>query len=86
MNKYNIFFFKKIKLIKYYNQIIMSLTIEEIQKSLTNSMMSMQAQMDTERQNYKKKIQDLEDKNLSQKEKIDELTETLASKKMKMKQ
>ena len=59
----------------------MSLTIEEIQKSLTNSMMSMQAQMDTERQNYKKKIQDLEDKNLSQKEKIDELTETLASKK-----
>ena len=64
----------------------MSLTIEEIQKSLTNSMMSMQAQMDTERQNYKKKIQDLEDKNLSQKEKIDELTETLASKKMKMKQ
>ena len=34
-----------------------SLTVEEIQKSLANSMMAMQIQMEQERECYKKKIQ-----------------------------
>ena len=58
-----------------------SLTVEEIQKSLSNSMMSMQLQMEQERETYKKKIQNLEKANKDYKEKIDELTELLSSKK-----
>ena len=58
-----------------------SLTAEEIQKSLVDSMMSMQQQMDQERESFKKNIQNLEKLNKEYKEKIDELTETLSSKK-----
>ena len=58
-----------------------SLTAEEIQKSLSNSMMSMQLQMEQERETYKKKIQNLEKTNKENKEKIEELTEVIASKK-----
>ena len=58
-----------------------SLTVEEIQKSLSNSMMSMQIQMEAERESYKKKITALEKTNKEYKDKIDELTELMASKK-----
>ena len=58
-----------------------SLTAEEIQKSLSNSMMSMQLQMEQERETYKKKIQNLEKTNKENKEKIEELTEVISSKK-----
>ena len=39
----------------------MSLTVEEIQKTLADSMMSMQAQMDAERQSFKERIKKLEE-------------------------
>ena len=39
----------------------MSLTVEEIQKTLTESMMSMQSQMEIERKGYKEKIKSLKD-------------------------
>ena len=59
-----------------------SLTVEEIQKSLANSMMAMQIQMEQERECYKKKIQNLERINKEYKIKIDELNNILLPKKI----
>lgn len=59
----------------------MSLTVEEIQKTLADSMMSMQQQMESERKNFKEKIEKLE-KTLEEKDStIEELKKSLATKK-----
>ena len=52
----------------------MSLTVEEIQKTLTESMMSMQAQMEIERKGYKEKVKKLEDTIEEKNEIINELS------------
>ena len=57
----------------------MSLTVEEIQKTLTESMMSMQAQMEIERKSYKEKVKKLEDTI----EEKDEIINELSKKKSK---
>ena len=59
----------------------MSLTVEEIQKTLADSMMSMQAQMDAERQNFKKKIETLEGLLTKKDEEISNMKDSLTSKK-----
>ena len=57
------------------------LSPEEIQKTLSASMMSMQEQMEKERKNYKEKIKKLEDENAKKDEQIEELKHSLTSKK-----
>ena len=52
----------------------MSLTVEEIQKTLAESMMSMQMQMDVERKGYKEKIKKLENELEEKEDKIKELS------------
>ena len=59
----------------------MSLTPEEIQKTLSLSMMSMQAQMDTERDSFKKRIQKLEEVIEEKDKEINALKESLVDKK-----
>ena len=59
----------------------MSLTPEEIQKTLSLSMMSMQAQMDTERDSFKKRIQKLEEAIEEKDKEISALKESLVDKK-----
>lgn len=59
----------------------MSLTPEEIQKTLSLSMMSMQAQMDTERDSFKKRIQKLEEVIEEKDKEISALKESLVDKK-----
>ena len=54
----------------------MSLTVEEIQKTLTESMMSMQAQMEIDRKGYKTKIKNLEAIIAEKEETIIELSKT----------
>ena len=51
----------------------MSLSVEEIQKTLAESMMSMQTQMEAERKGYKEKIKKLEDTINDKEEQIKEL-------------
>ena len=63
----------------------MSLTPEEIQKTLSLSMMSMQAQMDTERDSFKKRIQKLEEVIEEKDKEISALKESLVDKKKTMK-
>ena len=59
----------------------MSLTVEEIQKTLAESMMSMQSQMSTERENFKKKIATLEETLAKKEEEIANLKDSLTSNK-----
>ena len=59
----------------------MSLTAAEIQKTLEASMLSIQAQMDAERESYKKRIQKLEEGMEEKDKEINELKESLVSKK-----
>ena len=59
----------------------MSLTAAEIQKTLEASMLSIQASMDAERENYKKRIQKLEEGIEEKDKEINELKESLVSKK-----
>ena len=59
----------------------MSLTVAEIQKTLEASMLSIQASMDAERENYKKRIQKLEEGIEEKDKEINELKESLVSKK-----
>ena len=59
----------------------MSLTVEEIQKSMTATMMSMQAQMDEERKKTKERIMKLEEQMANKDKEIADLKESLISKK-----
>ena len=59
----------------------MSLTVEEIQKSLTATMMSMQVQMDEERKKTKERIMKLEEQMANKDKEIADLKESLISKK-----
>ena len=52
----------------------MSLTVEEIQRTLTESMMSMQAQMEIERKSYKEEIKNLKNTIEEKEEIISELS------------
>ena len=58
-----------------------SLTPDEIQKTLALSMMSMQTQMETERDTFKKRIQKLEESIEEKDKEISELKESLVNKK-----
>ena len=58
-----------------------SLTPDEIQKTLALSMMSMQTQMETERDTFKKRIQKLEESIEEKDKEISELKESLVKKK-----
>ena len=61
----------------------MSLTIEEVQKTLSDSMQSFQMQMESERKNYKEKVKLLEETVNIKEEEIKELKEKLLAKKSK---
>ena len=61
----------------------MSLTIEEVQKTLSDSMQSFQMQMESERKGYKEKIKLLEDTVIIKEQEIKELKEKLLAKKSK---
>ena len=61
----------------------MSLTIEEVQKTLSDSMQSFQIQMESERKGYKEKIKLLEDTVIIKEQEIKELKEKLLAKKVK---
>ena len=62
----------------------MSLTTEEIQKTLIDSMKSMQMLMDDERKLYKEKIKSLEETLITKEEEIKNLKELLLAKKTKL--
>ena len=59
------------------------LTVEEIQKTLSDSMQSMQKMMEDERKNYKEKIKNLEETLKEKEEEIKDLKNQLISKKRK---